>query len=362
MPMSMQAILESLGATDVNLQAIHNAQKTVRKPVKNKSKARVVKNEDDITIEDDLNVDETDQIAEVGDPVVVQPVDDPEAEPVEGDIIEIIDDTEGDGSIVDEVPVLASRAKYRRVANAKIVKNADGTLSAVVPVAQVKNARKTVANGVKYAPVMPSKDYATTETTTMESMSVKNMREKAAKYDALVRNAKARAIANTIDQAIDDAVEEALKKKNASSGGLMNESGKCRRFKNYRRIINADGTEEIEVDNIDSGMVVKNADINPSSPRPDIAVQDNEVADPPTVDAPVVEEESELDGNSPSSATSPQVEVVRNGRVANSGCGPKRGKTAKNEKAVHNAASISVENSDFGEAMDIPSTFPSNNQ
>ena len=255
------ALLKEIGTSRKAIQTmIHNARRG------GKSGKKAVKNEgEDEVMVDDFTDDGADDIPDVGETVVIEPT-----EPIVGSVVEIVEEDDPMLEIEEEFeeePV-SNATRYRRVKNARIIKNADGSQDVVVPVEtkKVENARKpgnvrrytrrVVANGqavanrgtsTKYQPVVSSKDYAT-------------ILNKAKKYDELL-------LRNSLDQEIDRAIGDAMKKytMNASEcDGIQDGTDKTEkpkstkvknkylRFKNYRMVENADGTVDIIADANDS--------------------------------------------------------------------------------------------------------------
>jgi len=208
------------------------------------------------TRNDDPALEPVDDTATIGDVVEVAPVVDgevdPEATPVTGEIVEIVVEDEN-GAVVE------NKAQYRRVANAKVIRNATGGLECYVPVATKtttanatpkapatsntryvrvanrkscnENGGRTIADmqaGVPYKPAYPADQYATI---------TKNI----AQLNAMIENA---IVKDTVKKEIDEALKETGIKTNAATP-----AGKhFVRTKNFRHVKNNDGTLEVIID------------------------------------------------------------------------------------------------------------------
>lgn len=339
MELSQEELLKAIGAVKEPLEAaITNAR--VRR-------VRRVRNAEEDVIEEAPVEEEVveEEAAEVGDTVVIEPT----AE-ITGEIVEVVEEAPADEEEYVEEEVVEepvqNRRLYRRIKNARIVRNDKGGCDVLVPVETKKKAKpvknirryktRTVTRNAgadgftaesAYAKLVPTQGVASWATTV----------NKARKYDALVQKATLNA---TIDKAIDDAVKKALDGvKNCSKGTCNSKATKgsgYKRFNNYRRVRNEDGTISI-----------------------DIALDDIGAGAPIDVPAPVVDE-----GPIPADSMVEDIDIVVDGRdvpLENR----RASRAVRKNRAVHNEETevvedVPVENAagiiDCG--LDIPSTFP----
>lgn len=345
MTVSKEDLLKALRAVKEPLAAaVTNAR--VRK-------VRRVLNEDepvDAGYEDVVeDVPAEDGTAEVGDKVVIQPTGDE----ITGEIVEVVEDAPEEEEVLEEEPV-ENRRRYRRVKNARILRNADGTRDVIVPVDEKKvtNVRRYKTRSVALNGSLPVDGAYAKTISTPDIGSLATVINKAKKYDELLLNA-------TIEQSIDDAVKKALQKSGSGGGTSLNSSctkktcntkqtAKQYRFRNYRRVRNEDGTIEIDVDLADAipvvdpvaavGDVAAPAIDSVVDPAADIAVDVPPVADTAIV-SPVESVDIIVDGREVPLDNSRKYQRVRN---------------ASRPAVVKNESSLS---DTFG--LDVPSTFPS---
>jgi hypothetical protein len=246
---AMDVLLKKIGTSRQEIStAVHNSSQA-------KQRRRRVLNQDDILLDgvdgevgDEFIVDE----AAVGDTVLVQP-----AAPVEGEIMEIVPEETEMPPVPESEPVANAR-RYKRINNARIIRNADGSESVVVPVespavppkavattpvAPTQNVRRYVARNAasqprapKYVPAMPAKDYAT----------ILNA-EKARRYDELIANAN---LEQEIDKIIADSLDKHITQNraqvtNAAPATPKKTVPRIIRTKNFRVVKNADEFEVI---------------------------------------------------------------------------------------------------------------------
>ncbi len=327
MTVSREQLLKTIGAVKEPLSKVVNNVRTQRVV----RLVRRVRNEDETPIDDMMEEEvveeapaEEETVAEVGDTVVIQPT----GEEITGEIVEVIPDEEAaaEEEIVDEEPV--QNRRYRRIKNARILHNADGTRDVLVPIDEkrVTNVRRYKTRTVtRNSGISVDGTYAKT-ISTPDAASWATTVNKARAYDRMLLN-------TSIEQSIDEALKKALSKNgisNCKSGSCKNSRtiSKVLRFNNYRRITNDDGTVSIEV-NLGDGAEVANPIV------------------PEVIEVPVVEPATvPYDGDN--------VEVVVDGREVPLDNARNHGVVRGRQATVRNESVIFIDNA----ALEVPTTFP----
>lgn len=200
--------------------------------------------------------EEVDETVGVGDTVVIQP-----DQEITGEIVEVVEEAPSD-EVVEEVeeeeePVQNARRRYRRVKNARILRNSAGGCDVLVPIEtpqkpvyRTKNVRRYRTRTVtRNAGIPVDGTYAKT-VSTPDVASWATVANKARRYDELLLNA-------SIEQSIDDALKKALNKNGITNNGCKgrcttNRRSNVLRFDRYRQVRNEDGTVSIEIDMTDA--------------------------------------------------------------------------------------------------------------
>lgn len=349
MTVDRDALLRSLRAAKKPLMAAVNNAARMRRPTRRV--VRRVRNADG-DIEEEVVEEPTDVTSEdvgVGDTVVIKPKDE-----IEGEIVEIVEESPADDEVIEEVeeeeaPVQNVRRRYRRVKNARVLKNADGGCDVLVPVEpertmyRTKNVRRYRTRTVtRNAGIPVDGTYAKT-ISTPDAASWATVANKARKYDELVMNAN-------IEDALKKAVQDALQSNGiANSCAKKTYNSRMRRFKNYRRVRNEDGSIAIEIDLADAEPTGVNVTTGPDAPNiEDLRVRIDPEPSDVAIDSPI--SDAGLDDD----------ELLKNARrvrLANA----RRAALRRIRNVRQNDATVYNEGGDQEMlGLDVPSTFPVN--
>lgn len=392
MSISRDALIKALQSAETKKETVVTNARRGR--VTRNARRRVVRNEEDEL--DDLTDGEIDEVEdeddiEIGDDVIIE-LDPEETVEVSGTVVGLADEEvedEDEEPEYEEVSTENVRRRFRKIKNARLVRNGRGGYTVLAPVTKkyrkvTKNNRYRVRNeeggiqdkstGDADTGYKPEGDYAEVVKVPKDAIDwngyTENLRRKrivnarkAKAYDAIV--ARARRIRNeeNLRNIVEDVISEKLTQ-NARSSKPVLKGRKYFKIKNYR-VINAEG-DDITAETVEGGQPAQPGDeqvIQLELRLPgDADVQPNEVQ----VD--VAGEEVPQDNTQPSADPGmndqgqapvyPVDENVQNcGRIRNA---RRRIRNARRRyAAVHNEETV-VNNASSVDAapLDVPSTFP----
>lgn len=399
MSISREALIKALKEADVRETSVTNARRTSSRFGRT-ARRRAVRNEDEDEGESDV-LDDVDEDAGIGDKVVIE-LDPEETAEVEGTIVDVVDD-EGEEPEYEEVATENLRRRFRKVKNARIVRNGRGGYSVLAPVTKkyrrVKNNRwarlatRNAGAGLdgRYSSTgdvpsgydEPEDAYASelkgVDKPNWDAGAVENRRQriinarKAKVYDAIV--ARARRIRNQDEMTknVQDIVLKTMKDKlgdTAFSGSIGNKRVKNARkpiglfrIKNYR-ILNAEG-DDITTETLDGGQQPQPEDQQVI--QLELVIDGGQDIQPEDIDVNVAGEEvpQEAEAQTADPGMNDQGEVpmipedenIQNGRVRNA---RRRIRNARRRSAaVHNEETFVNNAAPMDSApLDVPSTFP----
>lgn len=395
MGISRDALIKALQSAETKKDAVVTNARRGRVVTRN-ARRRVVRNEDeDIDELDDLaegDIDEgTDDDITIGDDVIIE-LDPEETVEVTGTVVGLADDEDDadDEPEYEEVSTENVRRRFRKIKNARLVRNGRGGYTVLAPVTKkyrkvTKNSRwnrvrneeggiQDKSTGDADTGYKPEGDYAEVVKVPKDAIDwngyTENLRRqrivnarKAKAYDAIV--ARARRIRNedNLRNIIEDVVAEKLTKNSRSMKPAL-QGRKYFKIKNYR-VINADG-DDITAETFEGGQqpqpgdeqVIQlelrlpgDADVQPNEVQVDVAgegvPQDNTQ---PSADPGMNDQ-----GQAP---VYPVDERVQNcGRIRNA---RRRIRNARRRySAIHNEDTVVNNASSVDVApLDVPSTFP----
>lgn len=403
MSISREALIKALKSAETQEATVTNARRTSR--FGRTARRRAVRNEgDEDEGESDVG-DDIDEDAGIGDKVVIE-LDPDETAEVEGTIVDVIDDEEGEEPEYEEVATENLRRRFRKVKNARIVRNGRGGYTVLAPVTKkyrrVKNSRwsrlstlnadgldgrYTSTGDVPSGYDEPEDAYASelkgVEKPNWDAGAVENVRRqriinarKAKAYDAIVARARRIRNAEQLTKAVEETVDETLKKRlgGATNGGFVGSNNSRRvkngrkpigsfRIKNYR-VINAEG-DDITAETLDGGQQPQPEDQQVI--QLELVIDGGQDIQPEDIDVQVagegvpqeVEEPTADPGmNDQGQGMLPEDENIQNGRVRNARRrirnARRRSTAVHNEETVVNNANPQVDSA----PLDVPSTFP----
>lgn len=397
MGISRDALIKALKNAGTKETAVTNARRRTR--VANTGrKNRVVRNEDDELDElTDGELEEGADDIEIGDDVIIE-LDPEETVEVSGTVVGLADDEgedEDGGDEYEEVATENLRRRYRKIKNARLVRNGRGGYTVLAPVTKkyrkvTKNSRwgrivarnedggiQDKSTGDVDTGYKPEGDYAEVVKVPKDAVKwngyTENIRRqnllnarKAKAYDAIV--ARARRIRNEtqlredVTGIVKDVLADELTK-NARSSKPALKSHSYFKIKNYR-VLNAEG-DDITQETVDGGQATQPEDQQVI--QLELVIDGGQDIQPEDIDVQVAGEEVPQEEAQPTADPGvndqgqqpilPEDENIQNcGRVRNA---RRRIRNARRRAAVVRNESTVVNNEVADVApLDVPSTFP----